>query len=352
MRRLLHQRFRKRGLPADALVAPQAETKPTITVYDYLPEKVDERKITDVEELLTLKDKPTPTWVDISGDHPLATLQRVGEILGIHPLTLEDIVARDQRPKVEEFDHYMFIALQKPTYGLPNGGTEFEQVSILLLPTTVISIRERVPGPHSPILSRMHHERNRIRRLGSDYLAYVLMDAIVDEYFFSLERMEDRIEEMEKELPEHPESETTRDIHRLRQEIIVLRKSVWPLREVIATLSKLESPLFDEGIKVYLKDLQDHIFQVVELLDVYRDMTKGMLDLYLSTMSHHMNQIMKTLTMIASIFIPLTLITGIYGMNFVHMPELQWRYGFPIVIAVMVVIGLGMLYWFRRRRWL
>ena len=346
MRRGIRQRLRRRGKAAPP-PATAAEVEPTITVYDYLPDQVDRRTITDLDELHALKEKPTPTWIDVSGSHPISVLQRIGEIFGIHALTLEDIVNRDQRPKVEEFDHYMYIVLQSPA-----PGAQLEQVSMILTPTTVLSIRERVPGPYSPIFTRMHHERNRIRRLGSDYLAYVLMDAIVDEYFFYLERMEDKIEEIEKELPEHPETETTRDVHRLRQEIIVLRKSVWPLREVITTLSKLESPLFDEGIKVYLKDLQDHIYEVVELLDVYRDMTKGMLDLYHSTMSHHMNQIMKTLTMIASIFIPLTLITGIYGMNFTYMPELHWRYGYPTVIGVMIVIGLGMLYWFRRRRWL
>lgn len=348
MRRGLRQRLRGHGGAVQPSVKA-AEVEPTITVYDYLPEQVDRHTITNLDELAALKEKSTPTWIDVSGSHPISTLQKIGEIFGIHALTLEDIVNRDQRPKVEEFDHYMYIVLHSPT---PAAGAQLEQVSIILTPTTVLSIRERIPGPYSPIFTRMNHERNRIRRLGSDYLAYVLMDAIVDEYFFYLERMEDKIEEMEKELPEHPETETMRGVHRLRQEIIVLRKSVWPLREVITTLSKLESPLFDEGIKVYLKDLQDHIYEVVELLDVYRDMTKGILDLYHSTMSHHMNQIMKTLTMIASIFIPLTLITGIYGMNFIHMPELEWRYGFPMVIGVMIAIGLGMLYWFRRRRWL
>ncbi len=322
--------------------------EPTFTVYEYLADRVDQRTVESVEELLPLTDDPTPTWIDVCGQ-PVAAIQRLGEMFGIHALTLEDIVNGDQRPKVEEFEHYMYIVLQSPT---PGEMGQLEQVSILLLPTTVVSIRERIRSPRSPILTRMHHERNRIRRLGSDYLAYVLLDTIVDGYFLSLERMEDQIETIETELPDRPESKTTHEVHRLRQEIIVLRKSVWPLREVIATLSQLESPLFDAGIKVYLKDLQDNIFQVAELLDVYRDMTKGILDLYLSTMSHHMNQIMKTLTMIASIFIPLTLITGIYGMNFVHMPELEWRYGYPAVIGFMICIGLGMLYWFRRRRWL
>ncbi len=326
--------------------------KPTITIYDYLEDRIDEREVDDIEEVIPYKGKTTPTWIDLSGDHPIPTLQRLGEIFGIHALTLEDIVNPNQRPKVEEFENYMFIVMQKPGFGHDRPRIQVEQVSIILTPTTVVSIHERVPGPFSPIRARMHHERSRIRRLGTDYLAYVVIDSIVDEYFFTLERFEDRIAEVDEELTGLPGPEIIEEIHSMRREIILLRKSVWPLREVISSLSKTASPLFDKGIKVYLKDLQDHIFQIVELFEVFRDMVGGMLDIYLSTMSHRMNQIMKTLTMIASIFIPLTLITGIYGMNFVHMPELKWTYGYPIVLGVMALVAAGMLLFFKRRRWL
>ena len=351
MRRLLHQRFRKRGLPPGALVQPQKEkgeeTLPTITLIDYLEDRLDEKVIEDIEELQSYKSSPNPTWIDISGDHPIPTLQRLGEIFGIHALTLEDIVNKDQRPKVEEFDNYMYIVLNKPT---PVGG-QFEQVSVILTKRVVVSIHERVPGPFSAIRARMHHERARIRRLGTDYLAYVVIDSIVDDYFFALEQYEDRMAELDREISHNSNSHAIDDLHNVRQEIILLRKAIWPLREVIAALSKTESPLFDEGIKVYLKDLQDHIFQIAELVELFREMAKGMLDIYLSTMSHKMNEVMKTLTMIASIFIPLTLVTGCYGMNFVDMPELHWAFGYPLAIGVMVAIAIGMLAYFRRRGW-
>jgi magnesium transporter len=356
MRRMLHQRFRKVGLPPGSLVrmddGERQTVAPTILAFDYLPDALQEKKLESIEEIIPFLRAPNPTWVDISGSHSLNTYQRLGEIAGLHPLTLEDMLSHDQRPKTEEFESYLFIILKKPIYAAKEKRLELEQVSIVLTANVVFSLHVHVPSPTSPIRSRMLNERARIRKLGTDYLAYVIVDSIVDEYFVVMETMEDQIQDLETALSEGPTSEVMQNIHRLKQQVVLLRRSVWPLREVIAALTKTESLLFDESIKVYLKDLQDHIVQVIELIDMYRDVLAGMLDLYLSTMSHRMNQIMKTLTMIASIFIPLTVVTGIYGMNFQHMPELSWKYGYPTTLGIMGLIAIGMLWFFRRRGWL
>lgn len=354
MRHLLHHRLRKLGLPPGSLVHPNENStvESTILLFDYLPDSLEERKLDNVDQIEPFLQSPNPTWIDISGSHSLPTYQRLGELADLHPLTLEDILSTDQRPKTEEFDRYLFIILKKPTYLAKEHRLELEQVSIILTVSVVFSLHGHVPPPNSPIRTRMVSERARIRKLGTDYLAYVIVDSIVDEYFVIMETMEDQIQELEAELSESPTNEVMQRIHRLKQQVVLLRRSVWPLREVIAGLTKTDSPLFDESIKVYLKDLQDHIVQVIELIDVYRDVLAGMLDLYLSTMSHRMNQIMKTLTMIASIFIPLTVVTGIYGMNFKHMPELSWKYGYPTTLGVMGLIAIGMVWFFRRRGWL
>lgn len=356
MRRMLHHRLRKVGLPPGSLVrlenADYPEIAPTILLFDYLPEALAERKLETIDQIEPFLQSAHPTWIDVSGSHPLTTYQRLGEIAGLHPLTLEDMLSFDQRPKTEEFENYLFIILKKPTYDPKGERLDLEQVSIVLTTNAVFSLHVKVPSPTSPIRTRMLNERARIRKLGTDYLAYVIVDSIVDEYFVIMETMEERIQDLETALSESPTNEVMQSIHRLKQQVVLLRRSVWPLREVIAALTKTDSPLFDESIKVYLKDLQDHIVQVIELIDVYRDVLAGMLDLYLSTMSHRMNQIMKTLTMIASIFIPLTVVTGIYGMNFKHMPELSWKYGYPTTLGIMGVIAIGMLWFFRRRGWL
>ncbi|MBS0622493.1 MAG: magnesium/cobalt transporter CorA [Verrucomicrobia bacterium] len=335
--------------------APRAEVHgeplaaPLITITDFRDDHLTELEVTNPEELITYRDQQNPTWIDVSGDHSFTTLQRITEIFHLHPLTLEDIVSLDQRPKLEEFENYMFIVLQIPNF-LTH--IKVEQVSLALTPTVVLSFHERPPGRFAPIRGKVQQERKRILRLGTDYLAYVIMDAIVDGYFLTLERFEERLQELDRAiLQSHSSNTPIESVHAMRQELMVMRRTCWPLREVISALRLTSSPLFDEQIKVYLKDLQDHIVQTVEVIEVYRDTVRGMLDIYLSTMSHHMNQVMKTLTMIAAIFIPLTLITGIYGMNFQHMPELNWVFGYPAVLSAMVLVGLGMFLWFKRKGW-
>ncbi|MGE3954878.1 MAG: magnesium/cobalt transporter CorA [Parachlamydiales bacterium] len=354
MRKLIHQRLRTIGLPPGALVRVQeagSGIQTRIAVTKFGDEQLEEFEVGHLEELPPHLEGKGPTWVDISGDYPVSLLDDLGKLFGIHPLTLEDIQHRDQRPKVEEFEGYMFIVVQKPVYLKDAETVQMEQVSMLLSRHQVISIREYTPGPYSAIRARMRQERRRIAKLGTDYLAYVIVDSVVDEFFVAMEHMEERTESLERDLYSSRSGMLLDHLHQLMREQVILRKAVWPLREVISSLSKTESPLFDEGIKLYLKDLQDHIVQVIELTEISRDRLSQMLDIYLSTMSHYTNQVMKTLTIIASIFIPLTLITGIFGMNFKYMPGLEWRWGYPLALLLMAGVATVMLAYFRRKRW-
>ncbi len=354
MRKRIHQRLRTLGLPPGALVRTKeagSGIQTRISVTKFTEEQVEEFDVERLEELAPHMAEREPTWVDISGDYPLSLLDDLGKMFKIHALTLEDIQHRDQRPKVEEFEGYIFIVVQKPVYLRDAETVQMEQVSIILTKQNVISIREYTPGPHSPTRARMRQERKRISRLGTDYLAYVIVDSVVDEFFVTIEHMEERTEKLERDLYSSRNGALLDNLHLMMREQVVLRKAVWPLREVISSLSKSESPLFDEAIKVYLKDLEDHIVQIIELTEVSRDRLSGMLDIYLSTMSHYTNQVMKTLTIIAAIFIPLTLITGVFGMNFKYMPGLDWVWGYPLAIVLMLGVAGGMLYYFKRKGW-
>jgi magnesium transporter len=288
----------------------------------------------------------------LDGIHQVEILEQLGECMGVHPLVLEDILNTDQRPKLEDFDDYLFIVLKMSHYDDQNGEMEVEQISLILGPNYVVSFQERPGDVFDPIRERITNGRGRIRKLGADYLAYALIDAIVDHYFVVLEQIGEKIEFLEEELITDPTPETLQTIHNLKREMIFLRKSVWPLREVVGGLERRESPLIGESIAVYLRDVYDHTIQVIDTLETFRDMISGMLDIYLSSVSNRMNEVMKVLTIIATIFIPLTLIAGIYGMNFKHMPELEQPWGYPVVWGVMLATAIVMLIYFRRKKWL
>jgi magnesium transporter len=257
-----------------------------------------------------------------------------------------------QRPKMEDFDDYLFIVLKMFHYDEKENETKTEQVSLILSTNYVISFQESEGDVFDPIRERMRTDRGRIRKMGADYLAYTLIDAIVDNYFMVLEKIGEKIEDIEDELVKNPTPEVLQTIHRLKRELIFLRKSVWPLREVISRLERWESPLINKSIDIYLRDVYDHTIQVIDSLETFRDMLSGMLDIYLSSVSNRMNEVMKVLTIIATIFIPLTLIAGIYGMNFRYMPELDWVWGYPMVYVIMLAISAVMLMYFRRKKWL
>jgi magnesium transporter len=278
-------------------------------------------------------------------------IEKIGEQFGLHPLVLEDILHTGQRPKMDEFDDYISIITRMLSYNEETNQVESEQFSLILGPNYVISFQERVGDIFNAVRERLRQKKGRLRTRGPDYLAYALIDAIVDHYFFVIEKIGEEIEFLEEELIVDPGPETLQTIHNLKRELIFLRKSVWPLREMISGLERGESPLIQDRTTIFLRDVYDHTIQIIDTIETYRDMVSGMLDVYLSSVSNRMNEVMKVLTVIATLFIPLTFIAGIYGMNFKFMPELEWHWGYPLVWAIMIVIGVLMLFYFKKNRW-
>jgi magnesium transporter len=354
MPRFISKRSRKVGLPPGTLVhiGEQKAEKVRITVIDYDEAHFQEQEIEVVEECLHFKDKPTVTWINVDAIHQVEVLELLGSCFGLHPLVLEDILNTDQRPKMEDLGEYIFVVLKTFSFNEQDGELEPEQISLILGPSLVLSFQEKEGDVFNPIRERIRSSKGRIRRMGADYLTYALLDSIVDHYFIVLEQVGEKVEFLEEELVTNPTPETLQTIHNLKRDMIVLRKSVWPLREVTGNLERGESSLIGESIGIYLRDVYDHTIQVIDTIETFRDMISGMLDIYLSSVSNRMNEVMKVLTIIATIFIPLTLIAGIYGMNFKYMPELEWRWGYPMVWLVMLIIGGLMLVYFRRRKWL
>jgi len=343
---------RKAGLPPGTLVhiGERKAEQVKITIIDYDESQVQEKIAEKIEECFPFKDKPTVTWINIDGIHKVEVIEKIGNCFNLHPLILEDILNTGQRPKIEDFGEHIFLVL-KMLYYLEKEIT-IEQVSLILGPNFVISFQEREGDVFNNIRERIRNNKGRIRKMGADYLAYSLLDAIVDGYFVILEKVGEEIEDIEEKLIKNPTPKTVQIIHNLKREMISLRKSVWPLREVVGVLERGESSLIKKTTGVYLRDVYDHTIQVIDTIETYRDMISGMLDIYLSSISNRMNEVMKILTIIATIFIPLTFIAGIYGMNFRFMPELGWRLGYPAVLFIMVIIGIVMLFYFRRKKWL
>jgi len=324
---------------------------PKITVFDYNQERCEEREFTQAEACLVFRDTPTVTWLNVSGIHDTKLLEKLGACFGIHPLVVEDISNSEQRPKLEDYGEYLFIVV-KMLYHDEGDEIVTEQLSLIVGPKSVISFQEDGKDVFQPVRARIRNGQTRIRGQGADFLAYSLLDAVVDQYFVILEKLGEGIEDVEDDLLQNPGSRALQAIHRLKRELIFLRKSVWPLREAISALQRRESTLIKDTTLVYLKDVYDHTIQVIDTLESYRDMVSGMLDTYLSSISNRMNEIMKMLTIIATIFIPLTFFAGVYGMNFKHLPELEWQWSYPLWWAGMIGIVAAMLVYFRRRRWL
>ncbi len=337
------------------LIPPPQETgegKVKITIIDYDEAHLQEKEVKNAEECFPFKDKPTVSWINVDGIHDIRLIEQIGRHFDMHPLIPEDIVNTAQRPKCEDFGGYFFIVLKMLFYDEQAGETTSEQVSLIVGSNFVISFQEKEGDVFDPIRDRIRNAKGRIRKMGADYLAYALIDAIVDNYFIILERFGEKIENTEGELVLNPTPEILQVIHKLKREMIFLRRSVWPLREVISGLQRSESDLIHKSTVIFLRDVYDHTIQVIDTIETFRDMTSGMLDIYLSSISNKMNEVMKVLTIIATIFIPLTFITGIYGMNFRYMPELGWRFGYVMVWAIIFVITILMMVYFKRRKWL
>jgi magnesium transporter len=304
-----------------------------------------------VDELLRNRNPSGITWININGLKDGEAIARLAEVYRIHPLTVEDILNTGHRPKVEEFDHYVFVTL-KAIYCRPRGELEFEQISLVFAEDTVITFQE-IPGDtFDGIRRRILNNMGRIRRMGSDYLAYAIMDSIVDEYFLVLDTIGAGLEEFEDRATDEKDGSFIADIQRVKQNLFRIRRAVWPLRESLALLVRLDSPLISGELDPFLRDLQGNAVQAAETVESYRELIAGVMEVNLSSASNSMNKVMKMLTIISTIFIPLTFIAGVYGMNFVNMPELASSYGYPVTWGVMCLIAAGMIILFKRRRWI
>ncbi|MFC1914857.1 magnesium/cobalt transporter CorA [Chloroflexota bacterium] len=326
--------------------------KVRIRIVDYDVTRLEEKEITTIEEWFPFKDKPTVTWINIDGLHDIKLIEKIGKYFDLHPLVLEDIVNTEQRPKLEDFGNYIFLVLKMLHYDNKKNELEAEQVSLIFGSNFVISFQERVGHIFEPLRERIRKGKGRIRKSAADYLAYALVDSIVDNYFIILEQIGERMEDTEQELAANPTQETLQTIRVFKKEMIFLRKSIWPLRELVNSLDRSESSLVDEATGIYLKDVYDHTIQIIDTVESFRDMLSGMLDVYLSSISNKMNEVMKVLTIFASIFIPLTFVAGLYGMNFQFMPELEWRWGYFAALGFMILVGLSLAVYFKRKRWL
>jgi len=355
MAKLIKKRSKKAGLPPGTLVhiGEKKVGEPKITIIDYDEANFQEREVKTVEECFSFREKPTVTWINVEGVHQVEVVEKLGNCFGLHALVLEDILNTDQRPKMEVYGDYIYIVLKMLYGGDVNHPMETEQVSLILGLNFVISFQEGKEGDvFDPVRERIRSGKGLIRKMGSDYLAYSLIDMIVDSYFLILERLGEKIELLEEELMKDPTHKTLQEIREFKNEMIFVRRVVWPLREVISGLERKESPLVKETTEIYLRDVYDHTVQVMDAIEVYREMLSGMLDIYLSSVSNRLNSVMKVLTIIATIFMPLTFIAGIYGMNFKYMPELEWRLGYLVVWLVFVIVGVSMLIYFKKKKWL
>jgi magnesium transporter len=339
--------------PGTLVPAPEKKSaKSRITLIAYDQDHYLKKEIESIEEALPLKDSPSVTWINIDGLHDIALIESIGRQFGIHPLTQEDIVNLGQRPKAEDFDDYIYIVFKMLSYRDGTDQIESEQVSLILGSNFLISFQE-VPGDvMAPVRERIEKGKGRIRKAGCGYLAYALIDSVVDHYFLVLEAFGEKIEALEAELLSDPTPNSLQHLYAMKRDVIFFRKQVWPIREMLNRLVKEESPLIDKSVDVFISDVYDHTIQIIDTIESFRDLMAGLLDIYLSTISNRMNAIMKMLTIMATIFIPLTFIAGIYGMNFDYMPELKWHWAYPALWAIFISIFVGMLAWFKHKKWL
>ncbi len=356
MSKTVHRVSKKSGLAPGSLVYIGKErpedVKITVTLIDYDSDTLEEKEIKDIEECAPYRDKPTTTWINIYGIHDITIIEKAGKVFGIHSLVLEDILNTAHRPKTEDFEDYIYTVIKMIDTDPETNEIKMEQVSIVTMKNIVITFQEKHGDVFDPVRKRIKDRKPRIRKQGTDYLTYALLDAVVDGYFLTFERLSDRIENMESVLLEKPTKSTLDEIYQLKRTILSLRKAIVPSREVITSLVHEESVLLGPETTPYLRDVHDHIVQIIETTDHFRDILNGMIDAYNSIMGNKMNEVMKVLTIIATLFIPLTFLAGIYGMNFAFMPELAWKWGYFAVLGIMFVVTLLMLLYFKRKAWI
>jgi len=352
--KIMRKRSKRPGLPPGTLVyvGDNKHVKSSIKIFDYNADNITETDIKNPNELATCLADNTVSWINITGLNDLELIEKIGNIFEIHPLVMEDIVNTDHRPKFEEYDEYYYSIVKMLTWDEKNAEMNSEQVSFILGKNYLITFQEIEGDVFDTIRERLRKNKGRVRREDSDYLCYTLMDSIVDNYFYVLETIAEETELLEDNLLKNADSSVLQRIHQLKRQLIFMRKSVWPLREILNNIDRLESDLVKSSSKLFFRDVYDHTIQIIDTVENLRDIVTGMLDIYLSTISNRMNEVMKVLTIIATIFIPLTFLAGIYGMNFQYMPELAWKFGYPMALGAMGLVGIIMLVFFRRKKWL
>ena len=327
-------------------------TRLFIESFDYSNDFFTENELKTVEEIFGYKSTDSITWVNLNGLNQINEIEKLGKHYNLHPLVLEDIVSTNQRPKIDEYDDYIFLVLKMMYYD-ENEKIVSEQVSFILGKNYVLSLQEAEGDVFDALRERIRQGKGRVRGLGSDYLLYALIDSVVDHYYAIIETMGNKIEDLEDSLFEGlTKDEISTEIQSLKREVLKVRRAIFPLREIISRIEKSENKLISDKTLHYFADVYDHIIQVSDTIDIYREMIWGLMDMYMTTISNRMNEVMKVLTIIATIFIPLTFIAGIYGMNFDNIPELHYKYSYHILWIIMIVIFLGMLYYFKRKKWL
>jgi magnesium transporter len=354
MARFFRNREANRGLAPGSLVfiGNQKLENIRIRIIDFNKTELEELELRDVAQCAPYKETDTVTWINIDGLHDPDIIKKVGDIFNLHPLMLEDILNTGQRPKLDEFDNCLFMVLKMFRYDNGKQIILAEQLSMILGKTFLITFQEQVGDVFEPVRERIRKQRGRIREAGTDYLAYALLDTVVDNYIYLITRLGEKIEDVEEEVLGNTSSEILEMINNYKREMIFIRKSVRPAREFLSRLPRLESEFIMEETIPFLNDLHDLILQATEAIDTYRDILLDQLNLYNSIVSNKMNDIMKVLTIFAAIFIPLTFIAGIYGTNFVYLPELHYKYSYFIFWGVIISIATGMLIFFKRKGWM
>jgi magnesium transporter len=343
----------KPGLAPGSLVytGDKAPLVPRVTMLDYDEHRVVEKELVQVDDCVPFKDAQTVTWINVDSVTKPGVLENFGRVMGFHALMLEDILNTDQRPKLEDYGDYIYIVVKMLEYDADKGDIVIEQLSLILGPNYVITFQERAGDFFDPLRERIRKSLGRIRKLGTDYLAYAILDIIVDNYFVVLEKLGEKIERLEEIIIANPAEAAVRGVYAIKREMIFVRRSVWPLREVVTSLQRSESPLIRESNAAYFRDLHDHVMQVTDSVDTFRDLLNGLLDSYYSTITTRTNSVMKVLTLFSAIFMPLTFITGLFGMNFRNFPELDWHYGFQGSLILMVTVIVVMYAIFKWKKW-
>jgi magnesium transporter len=351
--RLVRRRGKARGADPGTLVhtGPRRVETVRFQLFEYDGE-VRERVPKSVPECFPFGPEGYVTWLNVDGLHDVEAIRSIGEQAKLHPLVMEDVLSTGQRPKIEDYGEQLYIVLRMLQYNEETDEIEEDQLSLILGASYVITFQE-VPGDSfDPVRQRIRSGKGTIRGRGADFLAYSLIDAVVDEYFTVIEKIGDRIEVLENRVLAEPGPGTINDVHRLKRELLVMRKAVWPVRDVLNSMIRDQTPLISADTKLFIRDAYDHIVQVIDNVETMRDLVSGMLELYLTSVSQRLNEVIKVLTIISTIFIPLTFVAGVYGMNFDYMPELRWRWGYPAVLVVMAGIVVVMLKYFRRHKWI